>query len=243
MKTFLLTAGFAVVFSVAASASTIDILDEYGVDAGPLTTFYTGNSDTVNNLNSGFTSSDISGANLVVLAGLTSNLNSGQLAAIDSFVTGGGNLVLMSDAAGFETLQGTLNNTLTSLGSTMVNVDGSYDSGYQTTTTIASNPFTTGVTSLEYGYTSAITGGTALVTGVGGQVFVATEQIGSGNVFAIADLDTADVNTISNAGNQQFYCNVAGDGCALSGAPEPGTFGLAGLAVAGAFAMLRRKKA
>src|ERR1017187_2589138 len=166
MRNRLLAASFCVAgFACGpAMAGTVSVLDEYGNAIGPLTSLYTGQGYTVNALTDSFTASSISGSNLVILT-LFNSLSGSQLTALDNYVDAGGRLLMNSDGQGFENFQNSMNAVLTSLGSSIVNVDGAYDANWHTTTNIVADPFTAGVSSIYYAYTSALTGGTALVYG------------------------------------------------------------------------------
>ena len=241
MQRFFSVSALLALSSMLASATVVDVLDEFGNEQTNITTFYTGQGFTVNGLTAAFTSGDISGANLVIITMPTTALTGSQLTAVNNYVSGGGRLLLNSDGQGFEAEQDIVNAVLTSLGSSIVNVDGGYDAFLHTTTDIVSNPFTAGVTSIQYAYTSSLTGGTALVNGLSGQTFISYQQIGSGYVFVIADSNTANGLNSVQVSNGQLYCNFAGGSCTVSSTvPEPGTFGLVGMVLVGAVALLRR---
>ena len=228
----------AVLASATANASTIGVLDDYGNEYNNISTFYTSQGQTVYALADNFTAGQINGSKLLVLT-LFNTLGSSQLSALDSYVNGGGRLLLNSDGNGFQYYQGNVNAILSSLGSSMVNVNGAYDSGYHVTTNILANPFTAGVSSILYGYTSALTGGTGLVLGVGGQDFISYQAIGPGYVFVIADSNTGDGLNQPTYGNQQLYLNFLN--ATSSTTPEPGTLVMFGSGIIGLAGVLRRK--
>jgi hypothetical protein len=227
----------AVLASATANASTIGVLDDYGNEYGNLNTFYTGQGNSVYALADNFTAGQISGSKLLVLT-LFNSLGSSQLSALDSYVQGGGRVLLNSDGAGFENYQGSVNAVLSSLGSSIVNVDGAYDGGYHVTSNILANPFTAGVSSVFYAYTSALTGGTGLVLGVSSQDFISYQAIGAGYVFVIADSNTGD-GLSQPYGNQQLYLNFLNGGSSTT--PEPGTLVMFGSGIIGLAGVLRRK--
>lgn len=240
MRSKLLVAALwvAVLAGSTASAANIGVLDDYGNEYGNISSFYTSQGNSVYALTDSFTAGQINGSKLLVLT-LFNTLGSSQLSALDSFVNGGGRLVLNSDGQYFENYQSNVNAVLSSLGSSMVNVDGAYDSGYHTTTNIVPNPFTAGVSSVLYGYTSQIAGGTGLVLGLSGQTFIAYQAIGSGYVFAIADSNTGDGLGQSQYGNNQLYLNFLNGTSGTT--PEPGTLVMFGSGIIGLAGMLRRK--
>ena len=196
-KAFVTALMIATFGSSDVNATTIDIYDAYpgnpsatppippSPNYGPLSTYFGGRGYTVNQLTASFSS--LSGANLVILS-YPVGLGASQLSAIDSYVNGGGRLIINSDGQGFEDAQTAVNAILASLGSSIVNVDGAFDSGFHKTTNFISGPFTAGVTTINNAYTSEFTGGNALAYGVSDQVFIAYQQIGAGYVFAIADI-------------------------------------------------------
>jgi hypothetical protein len=232
----------ATLSGIAARATTVDIYDGYNGTYSfvPLSTYFTSQGYTVNALTSGFTS--LAGANLAILS-CPVGLGSTQLSAIDSYVTEGGRLIINSDGEGFETVQDTVNAILSSLGSSIVNVDGAYDSGYQNTTNVVAGPFTVGVTSINYGYTSSLTGGSPIAYGNSGQLLIADQAIGSGYVFAIADIDTADSETFVGD-NPTLYCNFGGLSCSAGagGVPETASWALMLIGFGAAGVMLRSSR-
>ena len=236
----------ATLISTAAHAtSTIAIYDGYdgSYSFAPLSNYFTLQGYTVTTVGPG--SMSLAGADLAILA-YPVGMGASDLAAIDSYVAGGGKLIMNTDGAGHEGAQGAMNAILASLGSSMTNIDGAFDGGYHNTTNIVAGPYTTGVSSLNYGYTSEISGGNPVAYGNGGQLFIAWQQIGSGRVMAIADLDTADSATF-NGDNPTLYCNFGALSCGASpvGVPEPGTWAMMLVGFTGMGALLRtgRRKA
>ncbi len=231
-----------------AVADVVDIYDGLGFDFGPLNTFFTGQGYTVNQLSSTFSS--LAGANFVILSEPgTLSLSAGQLSTIDSYVDGGGRLLINSEwYPGFTSDITSTNTILTSLGSSIVNADTASEPGYHDTSDIVVSPFTAGVTDVNYADTSSLSGGTALVFGNpvtdDGQEFIAYQGIGSGFVFVIADSDTADnINSTTTNNNGVLYCDFGGLTCAAtpSTVPEPGSIGLLFTAIAGAGLVLRKQ--
>jgi hypothetical protein len=219
----------------AAAGPVVDIYDGNGLDFSPLNTFFTGVGATVNQLSTSFTS--VAGAQFVIISepGFASNLTAGQLTALDNYVDAGGHLLINSEYITYCCVAET-NTILTSLGSSIVNASTSSVTNYHDTTDIVSNPFTAGVSDVNYGDTSSLSGGTALVYGDPatdlGQEFIAYQAIGAGYVFVIADSDTADnINSTSTNNNGTLYCDFGGlTSCSASTstAPEPASLLLAG---------------
>ena len=234
-------------------ATTIDIYDgsELGLQFPNLNTFFTGNGYIVNHLSTSFSS--LAGADFVILSllGFSYTATPAQVAAIDSYVSGGGRLLINSDYFGCCAASITeANRILTSLGSSIVNLPTSSNAAEHHTADIVANPFTTGVHDVEYAATSSLTGGTALVYGNPvtdtGAEFVAYQQIGSGYVFIIADSNTADeINLTGENDNGILYCNFGGLSCAAAQTPvpEPGSIMLVGTRLVGVAKFWRRRGA
>ncbi len=232
----------------ARASSTIDIYDGIGSDFGPLDTYFTAQGYTVNSLTSTFSS--LTGASFVILSEPAS-ITSTQLSLLDAYVDGGGHLLLNSEYIGYNGSIPVVNSILASLGSSIVDQSTSSVPGYHDTSDIVSSPFTAGVTDVNYGDTSSLTGGTALVYGDpgtdDGQDFISYQAIGSGYVFVIADSDTADnINSTTSNNNGVLYCDIGGLSCAAnstppSTTPEPSSLLLFGTGLLGLGGMVRRK--
>jgi hypothetical protein len=245
---------FALVVAASVSkpafADTIDIYDGNGLEFAPLNTFFTGQGNTVNQITSSFTS--LAGAQFVILGvpGYAYYLSAAQIATVDAYVEGGGRLLINSEWTGY--CPGCISETntiLASLGSSIVNAATSSNGGFHDTTDIVANPFTAGVSDVNYADTSSlVAGGTALVYGNpitdDGQEFIAYQGIGAGDVFVIADSNTADnINSTTTNNNGVLYCDFGGLACAGTAAPvpEPSSVLLFGTLLAGAALALKRK--
>lgn len=237
----------ATLISKPAAATTVDIYDGLGLDYSPLNTFFTGQGYTVNQITSSFTS--LAGANFVILSEPGFTLSASQLSAIDAYVDGGGHLLLNSEWSAFSSDITGVNTILTSLGSSIVNLSTESNGGYHDTSDIVASPFTAGVTDVNYADTSSLTGGTALVYGNPvtdlGQEFIAYQAIGAGDVFVIADSDTADnINSTTTNNNGVLYCDFGGLSCAATpvpSVPEPNTLLMIGTGLLGIGASIKRK--
>jgi hypothetical protein len=239
-----LALGLAALIPMPASATTIDMYDGIGGDFTRVDTFFTGFGYTVNQITSSFDASSIAGANFVIMSAPNFALSPVQLTALDNYVNGGGRLLTNSEwYPTFSTEITETNAILAALGSSIFNQNTASNVGFHDTSDILSNPFTAGVGDVNYADTSSLTGGTPLVFGNPvtdlGQEFIAYEAIGSGDVFVIADSNTAtNINFTATNNNGLLYCNFGGLSCASTTlVPEPTSlfplgFGLAGLGVA-----------
>lgn len=241
LKSLALALTALVMLATSASATTtVDMYDKNGYFPG-VQTYFTAQGYTVNHIDDSFAS--LSGADLVIINLPSRVFTAAQKQAISSYVTGGGRLILNGDwdAVGVTAY---VNQILLDLGATMRNSSGQFDTGFNTTHDIVTNPFTTGVHAITYALTSKIIGGTALVRGLSGQTFVGYEAVGAGYVFAIADADVAAPNVFSGD-NARLYCNFGNLGCgAVAGVPEPSAWAsmVLGLGVLGAALGRGRKR-
>lgn len=131
-------------------------------------------------------------------------LNAGEIATINNFVRGGGNLLLLGEFRDAGTVypgdtipegtiaNGILNELLAGVGSTIrLANDFTGGVGRFITTDIVATPFMTGITSFGYGAVSSVTGGQALIqapTGYDGlevATFFAMEQMESGGFVEV----------------------------------------------------------
>src|SRR5271167_871431 len=104
----------------ASASTTIDMYDGLGLDFSPVATFFTGKGYTVNQITSSFSASSIAGANFVIMSLPNFTLSAGQLTALDSYVNGGGQLLVNSEYYPFSPTAITETNAiLTSLGSSI----------------------------------------------------------------------------------------------------------------------------
>jgi hypothetical protein len=99
----------------------------------------------------------------------------GEIAAVNSFVTGGGTIVFLGEnGQNFGAADDRINFDLAALGSSLSLLKTTFDSSFHTAgpSRIASDPYTSGVTSFTYAFGSATAGGTVLFRGTGNEPFV-----------------------------------------------------------------------
>lgn len=144
----------------------------------------------------------IAGHDCVVLPA-NNSFSEGDLAALSSYVNGGGRLLALGENAEFFSATITaMNNVAAALDADLSLVADSIDPGFHTTTNIDTSPFTFAVSSIRYAFTSGVAvavGPTAHslvrtddVEGPG-TTFIGIEQIGAG-VFALS----GDTNVFSD---------------------------------------------
>jgi hypothetical protein len=242
MKCFRICAIAATIVSAigccSAEAAQVLLLDDFG-DAGSYLTFFGSKGQTTGTLSHGFSAASLAGTSLVI-ANMSNGYSSGELAALNSYVVGGGRLVISSEGGGFPFAINSANAVYGALGSSVVNDFGGFDGNFHNTTNIAASPFTNGVASINYAYSSGLSGGTPLVFGVSNQTLVAFQQIGSGYVFGVTDSNLSTNILETGNDNGQLFLNF--ENASISAVPEPSTWAMMILGFASvAFIACRRK--
>jgi hypothetical protein len=208
----------------AANAAQVLLLNDIGF--GSTLTYYqnTFAGQTTGVLNHNFTAATLSGASLVISNGATS-FSQTELAALTSYVNGGGRLLLGTEGSIYSTSINTANLAYAALGSSIRNDLNAYDAGNHTTTNIVSSLFAAGVQTISYAYASGLSGGTALVFGASGETLVAYQQIGAGYVFGLTDSNLTDQYVTKPNDNAQLFRDIETGG--LPGqTPLPAAFPL-----------------
>lgn len=168
--------------NILEGGDTVVIHDPVNPNAGNfLNTFY--------NSLSGVTSSSVGDATLdfnsftgvdLFITGLGSDaLDSGELAALSDYFNSGGSILFTAD---YTLPFNNVNSALGALGSGLSLYGAVTDPGnnYATGDSIASDPYTLGVTSFLYGATYGVSGGTGLFFDSEGRAFVAYESDSGG---------------------------------------------------------------
>lgn len=112
------------------------------------------------------------GVDLFITGLKQGELSTGELSALDSYVDSGGSVLFMGE---YGLSKDYINDALSYIDSGMSLFGDPSDSGTNTTTDIALDPFTTGVSELVYGYTYGVDGGTSLFFDSGQRAFLAYE--------------------------------------------------------------------
>jgi hypothetical protein len=185
----LLQGGSRVLVTSVASA-----LQATGVRAPPaIVDYYNSRPGVSASLFSGtVTAGALSGVDLFIGTLPSAPYSAGEIAALGSFLAGGGNVMLVGENANQNFTAGNtaINEALVALGSSMsIFIPTPYfDIGVWVAAgpgRIASDPFTAGVDQLTYGAPSRVIGGTQLVFGTGGEAFFAYETIGGTTVVPL----------------------------------------------------------
>ena len=127
------------------------------------------------------TSGTLAGVNLFVSVLPDDAFSASELAALSVFLTNGGSVFFLGDNNDplFTTQNAFINLALANLGSGLAIVPDVFDHGFNdaTTSQIASDTFTAGVTSFRYAAPSRVEGGTPLFFGSQQQPFLAYERM------------------------------------------------------------------
>lgn len=145
--------------------------------------FYNGLPGVSSSLFTGeITAAQLAGADLLVLPFHNAAFTASEVAAIEAFLLGGGNLFVTGEAsviANGNTSNGFVNGLLTQLGLPLNLVDSTFDTGSQVATggQIVADPLTAGVTQFAYGGTAEVQGGRPLFRTLTGEAFFAAAVI------------------------------------------------------------------
>lgn len=144
-----------------------------------LDTFYSGLGGVSTSIISGsVTAADLLAVDLFIAPAPDDAFSVAELSALGDFLAGGGTLFLLGENnnADFITANAAINDALLALGSSMSLTPDLFDAGFHQAN-IATDPFTTGVTTFSYAAPSQVAGGTQLFFGSAEQPFLAYEDI------------------------------------------------------------------
>lgn len=119
-------------------------------------------------------------------------MNSAEIAAVSSFLNGGGDVILFGEHAQVTAHVTAYNNILAALGSSIAMTSNKTSTGTSVTSAISVDDLTAGVTSFQYGWSSYLTGGTTLISS-GQRAIVAYEE------FAVSSTPTPAPTTNASA--------------------------------------------
>ncbi len=122
------------------------------------------------------------GADLLVILGREFSYSADEIAAVGSFLSAGGNVLLTGESANIGFASNAFTNALLAgVGSSirLGQVTEGIGDQFATGSEIAADELTNGVTSLGYGRTTTVTGGKTLFFNDSGNAFIAAEQIGA----------------------------------------------------------------
>jgi hypothetical protein len=126
----------------------------------------------------------LAGVNLFITILPQAAYSADEISAMSSFLSGGGTLFFIGESSGYSgggVADPIITSTLSALGSTMT-MSGNDGSFYSRNAVVVSNPLTAGVGTFTYGFTSFVSGGTALFdTNPGaaqGSPFVEVQTVG-----------------------------------------------------------------
>jgi hypothetical protein len=145
---------------------------------GYINSYYNSLSGVSSSIFSGtVTSTHLSSVDLFVSILPLDDFTTSEISVMSSFLAGGGDIFFLGENDSFYYENTYINNALSSLGSSMSIVNNWFDAGFHTATgtQIASDPYTTGVSTFTYGAPSEISGGTPLFYGTDGELFIAYE--------------------------------------------------------------------
>jgi hypothetical protein len=182
------TGGNATFFSNVLGSGTSVLIQElesgtaaYG---GDIATYYNGLAGVTATQTTSTSVTSLTGVNLFITMLPQAAYSAGELSAMGSFLSGGGTLFFIGESSGYSgggVADPIITSTLGLLGSAMT-MSGNDGSSYPMNAVVVSNPLTAGVGTFVYGFTSFVSGGTALFeTSSGaaqGSPFVEVQTIG-----------------------------------------------------------------
>ncbi|MCK5664911.1 MAG: PEP-CTERM sorting domain-containing protein [Thiotrichaceae bacterium] len=195
-----------------------------------------GVSSSIISSSSTITSASLASVDLFIAATPVNTYSTAEASALSTFLTGGGNMLLLGEHSGFPTENGYVNSLLSAMGSGMSLAGGAYDCGPQ----IANASQTVGsltVAGMSYGCSSTLINGgiTGLLAKDLSTILMASEIFGAGRLTLMGD---GNLGHLANTYDEQFFMNLLEDVVPVP-APAPLALMCLGLAAIG---YARRRK-
>ena len=174
--------------NVLGSGSNVSLLDNIlsggpgsvGTMVSDINTYYNGLSGVTSSVFSGtVTPAKLSNADLFVVVLPDDDFTTSEIGIMSSFLTSGGDIFFLGEYGSWIAPNVSINNALNGLGSSLSITPAMADPSWHTGTgyQIAPDPYTTGVSTLSYSYTSHVSGGTSLLYDTDGHGFLAYEVV------------------------------------------------------------------
>jgi hypothetical protein len=170
--------------NVLQGGSKVVLLDDYvnAYTVSDIKTYYnTLSGVSASTFTGEVTSAKLGGADLFVASLPYGDFTSSEITVMADFLAGGGDIFFLGDNYAFPTHNATINNALAALGSSLsIDDTRAYDNDFHTATgaQIASDTYTTGVSTFTYASVSLVNGGTTLFYTTRGKPFMAYEMCG-----------------------------------------------------------------
>ncbi len=134
----------------------------------------------------------LTGVDLFIAFLPSNGFQQSEVDALRTFLQLDGTVFIIADIGGALAVERNIqtNDALERLGSSLRLDNVPLDSGFTLTTNIDADPFTDGISSIQYAYVTSISGGTSLIRTGGGATFVAYERITAATVPEPASLAT-----------------------------------------------------
>jgi len=123
-----------------------------------------GVNSTLDSSGSAITAASLAGVDLFLSIMPSNNYTASEISALSDFLDGSGTVFFLGDADAVDFgVDDRINAALASLGSSISLDHSSIDGQFGTTTSIDSDPLTSGVSSFTYAFTNTVSGGTSLI--------------------------------------------------------------------------------
>ncbi len=204
LKSILTAAALTVASFTAAQAGTVAVFGEQlsGFSKTTVNNFYNGLAGHSSSLISSITGGELAGVDLLWATQPSDSYSAAEVAAMSSFLSGGGRIAFMGEHGTFGASQNTrINAALSSLGSTMsINnllVDRNRREATVADGQILSHPLLNGVNTYDYAAFAPLTmgaNGIALMVGEdnASDIMMGFENVGAGSIFLITDQNVWD---------------------------------------------------